>query len=234
VTDTRGQPLTMPDNVRLFYLTSLQHAAAAGARSGTNPLCAHPTNPLYAGPVLRALLVALEGGTAAGTAPPASRYPGLADGTLVTPAANVSSFPNVPGFRYGGLVHQPTVVDHDTMPPVRKTAYPVFVPRVDGDGNAVAGIRLPTLVAPIATHLGWNVRRAGFADGALCGNFGSMLPFARTREERLKTSDPRPSIEERYPDAAARAAIIEQAARQLVRDRLLLDEDVKGYLEPAN
>ena len=128
----------------------------------------------------------------------------------MTPAENAKSFPTVPGFKYGGLVHQPTVVDHDAMPPVKKTAYPVFVPKVDADGNAVAGIRLPTLAAPVATHLGWNVRKAGFGKGALCGNFGSMLPFAKTREERMKANDPRLSLEERYPTPAARAAIIEQ------------------------
>jgi hypothetical protein len=128
VTDTKGEPLTMPDNVRLYYLASLQHAATANAKSETSPICAYPTNPLYAGPVLRALLVALERWTADGSGPPASRYPSRADGTLVTPAANVASFPSVPGFRYGGLVHQPTVVDHDAMPPGKKAAYPVFVP----------------------------------------------------------------------------------------------------------
>lgn len=234
VTDTKGEPLTMPDNVRLYYLASLQHAATANAKSGINPLCTYPTNPLYAGPVLRALLVALEGWTTDGTAPPASRYPSRADGTLVTTAANAAGFPNIPGFRYGGLVHQPTVVDHDQTPPAKTTAYPVFVPKVDTDGNAVAGIRLPTLVAPVGTHLGWNVRKQDFAEGALCGNFGSMLPFAKTREERLATKDSRLSIEERYPNAAARAAVIEQAARQLVRDRLLLEDDVSGYLQAKN
>jgi hypothetical protein len=148
----------MPDNVRLYYLASLQHGSTATAKSGMNRLCTHPTNPLYAGPVLRALLVALEGWTADGTAPPASRYPSRADGTLVAPSANTASFPTIPAFRYTGLVHQPTLVDHAQMPPTKKTTYPVFVPKVDADGNAVAGIRLPTLVAPVATHLGWNVR----------------------------------------------------------------------------
>jgi hypothetical protein len=74
-TDTKGEPLAMPDNVRLYYLASLQHASTATTKSGMNPLCTYPTNPLYAGPVLRALVVALEGWTADGTAPPASRYP---------------------------------------------------------------------------------------------------------------------------------------------------------------
>lgn len=234
VTDTKGEPLTMPDNVRLYYLASLQHAATAGAKSGMNPVCTHPTNPLYAGPVMRALLVAMETWISDQTPPPTSRYPSRADATLVTPADNVKSFPAIPGFRYNGLVHQPTVVDHDAMPPAKKTVYPLFVPKVDADGNAVAGIRLPTLAAPIATHLGWNVRKAGFGEGGLCGNFGTMLPFAKTREERIRTNDPRLSLEERYPNPGARAALIEQSARQLVQDRLLLEDDVRGYLQATN
>jgi hypothetical protein len=233
-TDTKGAPLTMPDNVRLYYLASLQHSVAAGAKSGMNPVCSYPTNPLYAGPVMRALLVAMERWISDGTPPPASRYPTRADGTLVTAAETAKSFPSIPGFRYGGLVHQPTVVDHAAMPPTKKAAYPVFVPKVDDDGNAVAGIRLPTLAAPVATHLGWNVRKVGFGDGALCGNFGSMLPFAKTREERVKANDPRLSLEERYANPADRAAIIERAARQLVQDRLLLEDDVSGYRQATN
>jgi hypothetical protein len=54
-----------------------------------------------------------------------------------------------------------------------------------------------------------------------------MFPFAATREGRLKNSDPRLSIAERYPQPGDRAAEIAKAASELVRDRLLLEEDVK-------
>ena len=37
VTDTKGEPLAMPDNVRLYYLASLQHAAAAERQVGHEP-----------------------------------------------------------------------------------------------------------------------------------------------------------------------------------------------------
>ena len=48
--------------------------------------CTFPSNPLYAGPPLRALLIAI--GLDRGRAPPpASRYPSRADGTLVSPTA---------------------------------------------------------------------------------------------------------------------------------------------------
>jgi hypothetical protein len=233
-TDTQGNPLAMPDNVRLFLLANLQHAAAAGAQSALNAICAFPTNPLYAGPSLRALLVALDDWISKGRSAPASRYPSRADGTLVSPTADDVGFPRIPGVAYAGVVARPTVIDHKVVPPARGAAYPVFVPKTDSDGRSIAGLRLPTLEAPIGTHTGWNLRKAGFGEGELCDNFGSMLSFAKTREERLESGDPRPSLAERYPQPTDRAAIIERAAKQLVQDRLLLADDVESFLQATH
>ncbi|MGZ5803110.1 MAG: alpha/beta hydrolase domain-containing protein [Xanthobacteraceae bacterium] len=233
-TDPSGAPVAMPNNVRLYLLSSLQHAAPANAKSQPTLGCALPSNPLYAGPILRALLVAMEHWVVSNTAPPQSRYPSRADGTLVTAQEVAEGFPRIGNFVHRGVVNQPVEIDHSTMPPTKQDRYPVFVPKTDADGNDIAGIRLPTLAAPAATHLGWNPRAAGFAEGALCGNTGSMLPFAATREERIKNNDPRLSLEERYPKPGDRPAAVERAARQLVQDRLLLEEDVKGFLQTTN
>ena len=94
-TDTQGNALAMPDNVRLFLLSNLQHAAPANAKSELTRTCMFPSNPLYAGPPLRALLVAIEGWISRDAPPPASRYPSLDDGTLVEPTAAVG-FPRFP------------------------------------------------------------------------------------------------------------------------------------------
>jgi hypothetical protein len=120
------------------------------------------------------------------------------------------------------------------MPPVRGRAYPAFVPKTDVDGRNLAGLRLPNLEAPIATHTGWNLRKAGFGEGELCDNTGSMLPFAKTQEERQKTGDPRLSVAERYSNPGDRIAAMERAAATLVVERLLLEEDVKSFLQPTN
>jgi hypothetical protein len=61
-----------------------------------------------------------------------------------------------------------------------------------------------------------------------------MIPFAATREERLKTNDPRPSMAERYPNEGDRAAAIAKAAQQLVRDRLLLADDARLFAPNVN
>jgi hypothetical protein len=228
-TDTQGNALMMPDNVRLFFLSNLQHYALASDKSDLTRTCAYPTNPLNAGPSVRALLVALDAWISNGTLPPASRYPNRSDGTLVEPTPEKVGFPHIPGINYTALMTRPTVINFDTMPPVKGPPYPMFLPKTNADGRALAGLHLPTLEAPVATHTGWNLRKAGYSEGELCENNGSMLPFAATREDRLKGNDPRLSLEERYPHPRDRAAAVAEAAKQLVRDRLLLEEDVKLF-----
>jgi hypothetical protein len=234
VTDTEGHALAMPDNIRLFLLSNLQHFSLANAKPEMVKVCAFPTNPLNAGPPVRALLVALDDWISKGTPPPASRYPSRNDGTLVPPAADDVGFPRIPEFAYTGRMARPTVIKSDEMPPSKGPAYPVFVPKTDADGRDVAGLHLPTLEAPAATHTGWNLRKPGFAEGELCDNNGSMIPFAATLEERQKNNDPRLSMAERYPNEGDRAAAIAKAAQQLVRDRLLLEEDTKLFIPSVN
>jgi hypothetical protein len=234
VTDTEGNALEMPDNIRLFLLSNLQHFAMANAKSELVKTCALPTNPLNAGPAVRALLVALDGWISNGTLPPASRYPSRSDGTLVPPTIQDVGFPRIPGFVYTGRLARPTLINSGTMPPVKGAAYPIFVPKTDADGRDVAGLRLPTLEAPAATHTGWNIRKAGFGEGELCDNSGAMISFATTREERLKNNDPRLSMAERYPHEGDRAAAIAKAAQQLVQDRLLLEDDANLYAPRVN
>jgi hypothetical protein len=228
VTDTQGNALDMPANIRLFLLSNLQHFSLANAKSEMVKTCAFPTNPLNAGPPMRALLVALDEWISNGTLPPASRYPSRSDGTLVSAGIDVG-FPNISGFAYTSRMARPTVIKAEEMPPAKGAAYPVFVPKTDADGRDLAGLRLPILEAPAATHTGWNLRKAGFGEGELCDNNGAMIPFAATREERLKNKDPRLSMAERYPNEGDRAAAIVKATQQLVQGRLLLKDDAKLF-----
>src|SRR5580692_11308317 len=115
VTDTKGDALAMPDNVRLFLLSNLQHFSLANAKPEMVKVCAFPTNPLNAGPPVRALLVALDDWISKGTLPPASRYPSRSDGTLVSPAADDVGFPHIPGFAYTSRMARPTLLKSDGM-----------------------------------------------------------------------------------------------------------------------
>jgi hypothetical protein len=107
--------------------------------------------------------------------------------------------------------------------------YRPLVPQVDADGNETAGVLLPDLAVPLATHTGWNLYRAPFPEGELCDRDGTYSPFPRTRAEREARGDPRPSLEERYGSHAVYAKRYEEAVQRLVQQRLLLPEDAQRY-----
>jgi hypothetical protein len=109
-----------------------------------------------------------------------------------------------------------------------------LVPNVDDDGNEIAGIRLPDVSVPLGTYMGWNPRRAEFGAPDYVGRWaGSFLRFAATEEERQRTGDPRPSIEERYPTHRAYIDRVVDEVRKLQEQGFLLEEDAKLYVEKA-
>ena len=55
---------------------------------------------------------------------------------------------------------------------------------------------------------------------------GSFIPFARTKAERVKSGDPRLSVEERYASKQAYLDKVRGAAGDLERERFLLERDV--------
>jgi hypothetical protein len=62
---------------------------------------------------------------------------------------------------------------------------------------------------------------------------GSYIPFAKTKEERMKTGDPRLSLEERYKDNADYVEKLALAARTLIEERFLLPEDAARIINAA-
>ena len=135
---------------------------------------------------------------------------------------------------YTGLVNELCELDYSQQPPrpIRGNDYLVLVPKVDADGNEIAGIRSPDVAVPLGTRTGWNFRGAGFAQGALM-IVGSYLPFAATAKERLAKGDPRLSLEERYPSHEHFVNAVARAAAELQKERLLIAEDVERYLATA-
>ena len=104
---------------------------------------------------------------------------------------------------------------------------------MDKDGNETAGIRAVNLQVPLATHAGWNLRAKGFMEDELCYLNGQYIPFAKTKEEREKSGDPRLSLEERYKDQADYVQQVSRAARALVDERFLLPEDAERLISQA-
>lgn len=230
VTDEAGKDIDLPDQVRVYALAGTQHAGPAMLRHSDGFFKNHsyPLNTLNYGSLNRALMEALQQWVSRGTPPPASRFPRAGEGTLVPPSPQTGLvFPAIPGVRYTGLVNELCELDHAQQPPrpIPGHEYPVLVPKVDADGNEIAGIRLPDVAVPLGTRTGWNIRSAGFAEGALMV-VGSYLPFAATEKERRAAGDPRLSLEERYPSHEHYVDAVARAAAELQSERLLLAEDV--------
>lgn len=230
VTDTAGNDVALPENVRAYLFAGTQHGPAARPARG---ICQQLSNPMDYKPFLRGLLRSLREWASTGESPPPSQYGSTAQRTLVRPSPGNDGFPSIPAVRYDGLYNSLAVLDHSFQPPLAGAEYPVFVSAVDGDGNGVAGLRHPFHSVATATTTGWNLRAAGFAEGELCSLNGSYIPFASTRAERMASGDPRPSIEERYPHHGAYVSRVARAAGRLVQQRYLLPEDAEAIIESA-
>jgi hypothetical protein len=229
-TDPTGRSdADLPRNVRVYMIAGTQHGGRPGVDPSPGP-CINPRNPHSPTPALRALFLALEEWVTKGTAPPPSRVPRVADGTAVT--AESVKMPAVPGFALppgANLIIPP--VDWVDPPARIDNVYRTLVCAVDADGNEVAGLRLPPIAVPLGTYTGWNVYRA--QPGELADRDGSLIPFARTKEECHAAGDPRPSLAERYGTRHAYVAKITAAAAALVAERLLLPADAAAYVAAA-
>jgi hypothetical protein len=239
-TDPLGQhDTTPPANVRIWSMAAVSHQGVTPAMP--KGVCAMPYNLTDYRPFLRAALVALDRWVKDGTEPPASRYPRIADGTL---AESVKLDPAIPGlamakganskprFDFGPDIDKGII--GKALPVALKDRYRVLVPTVDADGNDAAGLRLPEVAVPTGTGTGWSVRsEAGGGTGELCYLDGAFLPFAKTKAERAASKDPRPSLEERYRDAADYADKMRQAAGKLEQEGYLLPQDAKRIVERA-
>jgi hypothetical protein len=222
------------NNVRLYALMGAQHYVGRSHTRAPYVNCVSTTDHYLA---MRALIVALDKWTNNGTPPPASAYPHVGDGTLVTVDAYRAAFPKGTGLtppeqnlRESRLDFGPRFASEgiaDTIPPAHGKAYETRVPAPDADGNDRGGVRLVELQVPLGTHTGWNERapETGFA-WATARFDGSFLPFARSEAERRAANDPRPSLEARYPTRDAFIAKLRAAAQRQVAAGLLLPEDV--------
>jgi hypothetical protein len=251
-TDTRGNDLRDPDNVRFYLMSGLSHGVGNVTSKGQCQQFLNPTSPF---PALRALLTALDQWVIQGTEPPASQVPRQADKTAVmavprpgqqtsvVPQAAIG-WPAIPGVTYSGLIStryhldfgplfEKGIVSNYPLSLTGRAAYPIFVSKVDQDGNEVAGIRLPPVLAPIATTTGWALRRSEFGENEGCEGSGQHVVFKTTKAERMAAGDPRLSLEERYTNHDGYVAAVTRSAEKLEQQRFLLRADVQQYIERA-
>ncbi len=239
----------LDSSTRIYFLAGLQHFSAAFP-----PEKSMPPNPDYTAqqrhnpnPIQwywRALITDMDQWVKDGKEPPPSTYPKIAGKNLVP--LSQWNFPKIPGvntphevslaYHLDWNLHPTTTPQQITVlamePPRVGTSFGVLVPQVDADGNDLGGVRLPELQVPLATYTGWNLRDPSIgAPDQRVSFLGSFIPFARTAEERKQTGDPRPSIPERYPSRDEYMSKFEAAAKKLVEQRFLLEEDLPAMLE---
>ena len=207
-------------------------ASCPGNNWGTGTLRA---NPVPANSMVNRMRVALREWVMNDTPPPASRWP-LMHGAknernLVEPTKSAMGFPSgVPGipdsiFLPDNFVNP--VLDYDwgpdfdefnaigdptKVPPPIRSAIKMLVPKVDADGNELGGVPTVLRDAPLGTYLGWNITASGFHAAQTCNYVGGMVPFAKTKAQRLANGDPRLSLEERYGTHAGYVAAVTAAA----------------------
>lgn len=237
--DGRGDA-QLPPNVHVYLLAAGQHGVAAFPPTRT--IGQQMNNPLDYRWAMRALLVAMNRRLTDGAPVPASAYPRVADGTLVPPEK--LNFPRIPAVNVATTPHKAYRADYGPdfitrgivakEPPAIGSAFPILVPQVDNDGNELSGIRLPELAVPVATYTGWNLFNERSGPPTVVSSMqGSCIPFARTRADRERLKDPRPSVAERYANREQYLERVNRAAQELANRGYLLKADIAGIVEQA-
>jgi hypothetical protein len=226
-------------NERMYHLASGQHFVGRfppdSKLPGSRAYRGNPLNFLYA---MRALLARMVQWVRNGTEPPISAYPRIDAGTLVP--INKVKFPRVPSVTFPHVAHEAYRVNYgprwhqgiiDRQPPGLGKPFPILVPQVDSFGNEVGGVRSVEILIPLATYTPWNLR-TGFlgAPDELTDFLGTYIPLPKTEAQRREASDPRPSIASLYTDKKDYLGSVERAARSLVQQGFLLDEDVPSIV----
>ena len=229
-----------------------------GNNWGTGTLLA---NPVPATGLVNRMRVALRDWVMLGVDPPPSQWPTLAKKTLVEPTKAAMGFPSgVPGIPDSIFLPENfifPVFDYDwgpefnesdatgtptNAPPPILHVIKMMVPRVDADGNELGGVPTVQRDAPLGTYLGWNITSGPgsaaydgrpFHAGQVCNYVGGMVPFFKTKAQRLAAGDPRLSLEERYRTHAGYVAAVTAAANNAFNQGYLLAADRDALIAQA-
>ncbi len=235
--------MPMDPSVRIYFFAGLQHYSVPfPPQMGTADRQSQQLpSPLPIRWFWRAMIANMDAWVRTGTTPPPSRYPKIANHTLVTldklafpgmdglkpPADNTSGWDldYGPNWRAGILEKQPPLV-------IRP--YPALVPQVDENGNDRGGINLPEIAAPLATYTGWNFRSPAIGAPSQRSSFqGSFVPLPRTKADAEGARDSRPSIDSRYKSLPEYMTAFQKAVDSLVENRYILPQDAGSLNERA-
>jgi hypothetical protein len=222
--DGRADAPVSPDT-RVYFLAGTQHGSGRlpPVRQNTRYLA----NPVDFRPIHKALLEDLRRWVVSGTPPPDSRYPRIDRGELIAAGryrnpAGAHPKRALPVFRlnFGPDFDSKGIVAIE--PPEIGPAFPALVPKPDGDGIDLGGIRMPEAANPIGALTGWNFRAATVgAPNEPAALIGSFLPMSRT------------AIRARYGQRDDYMERVTATVNSLIRDRFMLVEDGGKAIERA-
>ena len=163
--------------------------------------CELPPARLDWSPVSRATLLHLDGWVAKGIEPPKSR---------LMPLEPTSGDPTV----LRAPAHLPKAI--------------IEIPKRDADGNAVGGVRLPDMEAPLGVNAQQNPPLS-----FVCMLAGGYVAFPPTKADAEVIHDAHRAVLERYRSRNEYVDHIRNAARELERDRFLLPDDAAIIIQSA-
>ena len=239
-TDSAGNDLAQPDNVRVYLWTGSHHTPFSPPMKPVAGPCTYLMNNVITAPLDVGTLVLMQEWLRDGVEPPASSIPSAADGTLVPVARYIEDFPAIAGAGLPNDLNALPLLDYGEdfarggaiplRPAATDRAYTILVPAADENGNDIAGIRPPMLVAPLGTYTGWNLRGPGHAPGRLFPFMGAYFPFPETDEQAALTGDPRPVILDSFPTPGHYEAAIRAAAEDLLTQGFITRSGVDEFV----
>ena len=249
-TDPDGnRDIDVAANARIYHFTGTQHGIGIWPPTDTTESIEGVSrsqnirNVIDYSPLLRACLFNLDRWVSNGVEPPPNSHARIDDGTAVPFELVKKVFDGIPEAHRPDRIAVPHRRDYalrddveqiQKMPPTVGKAFATLLPAVDADGNEIAGIRLPDVAVPLATHTGWTLRHRDIGGETQLLMFaGATMRFASTESQRVASGDPRPSIAERYPSKDQYLARVRHEAEKLVEQRYMLKEDIEFSVERA-
>ncbi len=236
-----GRDLDGAPETRIYHFGGTQHGPGSlpQVRVNASDGCGghYGFNVVDYRPLVRAALVNLDRWVSEGVEPPHSSHPRLDDGTAVPREDVLGEFNPTPESVKPDPERLWVLREVDLGPDAEKgvgrypveegRVYPCFVSAIDADGNEVAGIRLPDITVPVATHAGWNTRAPETgAPEQIVPMQGLSIFFPPDAASKEAANDPRASIQERYSSRDEYLSEVRGHAERLVDQRYLLADDI--------
>lgn len=239
----------LPEEVRFYSIGGSQHGSGDGRpRAATSGQL--PRNPNMWAPIADSLLVAMYDWVEFDEAPPASRYPKIADGSLV-PAhidghINSRAWNQLRGISHPDALYTPSFANYgdrwmeeriiDIHPLTTDMYYNALVPAVNSNNNdsGKTTVLPPLTQVPLATFVPWNLRAVSTgAEKSLARLSGGYIPLPVSMAAAEQSNDPRTPIADMYSSFRNYLSLYEAATDALISEGYLLPGFKQTYMDIA-